>query len=179
MKILEDADLVGKAAVDQLEEKALGTLNAALGKINSQEEKIKELEGALSDINTMLKLDGRNMGVGGTTDRNLGAASESTDIGRLTGLESRIEKLENNNDEQAVRFSKLGIRNSKEINAWVSQEFQNQRYGLVVDVYTFLERVAGDSDSDQAAMLNLLDKQRSMRPQNSYSKYLVPTGLMF
>lgn len=71
---------------------------------------------------------------------------------------------ESNNDELAVKFSKLlGIRNTQEIDAWVSQEFQNHRYGLVVDVYTFLERVAGDSDTDQAAMLNLLDKQMKLK----------------
>lgn len=50
------------------------------------------------------------------------------------------------------------------MNAWVCQEFQHHRYGLlVVNVYTFFEQVTGDSNYDHAAMLNLLDKQMKLK----------------
>lgn len=87
VKKLEDDDLASNTNLKSLEVKAMGTLNAALCKINKQEERIKQLE-------TTRKLDLQNLGVGGVGDLNLGASHTPTTPGCLTGLENRIAKLE-------------------------------------------------------------------------------------
>lgn len=109
VKKLEAAKLSAKGGVKLLESEALGALNVALGKINDQEERIQQLEGALADIQLKLKLGGTNIGVGASRSTNFGSNSEAHTPGRLTGLEDLISKLESNNDELAVQFSKLGI----------------------------------------------------------------------
>lgn len=55
---MKDDNLASKTNLKSLEVQALGMSNAALQKINEQEERIKQLEGALGNINMLRKLEG-------------------------------------------------------------------------------------------------------------------------
>jgi hypothetical protein len=51
--------------------------------------------------------------------------------------------------------------------AWTALNFPTGRFELFIDVFLFLERMAGDSDTDQSSMFAAMDK---------YVKLKIPTG---
>jgi hypothetical protein len=62
-------------------------------------------------------------------------------------------------DTTCIQFSQLGLSSLSEVSGWVHQHYGTHCFGLMCDVYVLFDRILGDSDSDQLAMMNKMQYQ--------------------
>jgi hypothetical protein len=74
-------------------------------------------------------------------------------------LAERVAKLEVLSDTTCIQFSQLGLSSLIEVSGWVRQHYGTHCFGLRCDVYVLFDRILGDSDSDQLAMMNNMQYQ--------------------
>lgn len=160
---MEDQDLMSLINIKAKENSSFqiqvfNALRAARARIGRQDATIKSIQEQLATL-SVDHLRGTDLQFTGA----LATDTSGPSLARLEALEGRLLRLENDQDETTVKFSKLGLSGIDETHAWVKMSFPSRRYGLVIDVYTLCERMYGDSESDQASMLNLLDKQMKLK----------------
>ena len=62
----------------------------------------------------------------------------------------------------AVKFGNLGIRNLQECSRWVTANFSEERYGLVVDPLNLLDRLFGDDQVDPLTQLKTMESRMKL-----------------
>jgi hypothetical protein len=86
----------------------------------------------------------------------------------MDDIQKRLHKLEVSSDWGQQTFThQLGLASLEDATAWTALNFPIGRFGLYMDVFLFLERMAGDSDTDQSSMFAAMDK---------HVKLKIPTG---
>jgi hypothetical protein len=85
---------------------------------------------------------------------SLGSSTEEVKI-----LAERAAKFEVLSYTTCIQFSQLGLSSLSEVYGWVRQHYGTHRFGLMCDDYVLFDRILGDSDSDQFAMMNKMQYQ--------------------
>lgn len=100
-------------------------------------------------------LDGNPFGSLFLSDRNGTAQTPMMD-----NVIKHLGKVEAEQKYSTIQFTKqLGLSSLEERKAWMILNFASRHYGLFIDVFVFLDKLARDSDTDQASMLTTMDKQ--------------------
>ena len=86
-------------------------------------------------------------------------SASSTEISRLesliTEISNKVNKFDNLNDSESIKFGGLSLRSKKEVVAWLSINAPHERGGLVVDFHTLMEHVHHSiNGTDAIAKLN-------------------------
>jgi hypothetical protein len=74
-------------------------------------------------------------------------------------LAERVAKLKVLSDTTCMQLSQLGLSSLSEVSGWVRQHYGTHRFCLMCDVYVLFDRILGDSESDQLAMMNKMQYQ--------------------
>jgi len=60
---------------------------------------------------------------------------------KVNDLNLQVNSLRSSNDETAIKFGQLGLRNVKELSSWMEIHFPNEDYGYLVDCHIVFEHV--------------------------------------
>ncbi|KAL7556553.1 hypothetical protein ACA910_001892 [Epithemia clementina (nom. ined.)] len=83
---------------------------------------------------------------------------------KISDLEAEVNKLSTQLSNGAVRFAGLGFTSVEEVKAWQVKHFGCHAYGLVYNVFLFLENLAAkDKQLDQTAMLMAMEKRLKLK----------------
>jgi len=78
-----------------------------------------------------------------------GSGSDSEDLdqrekriwAKVNELNHQVNSLRSSNDETAIKFGQLGLRNVKELSSWMEIHFPEEDYGYLVDCHIVFEHV--------------------------------------
>jgi len=79
--------------------------------------------------------------------------------GLISGVSNRLNKFDNLNDSDSIKFGGMGLRSKREVITWLAINSPRERGGLVVDFHTLMEHIHhSTTGSDAIAKLNGLYK---------------------
>ena len=79
--------------------------------------------------------------------------------GLISGVSNRVNKFDNLNDSDSIKFGGMGLRSKREVIVWLAINSPRERGGLIVDFHTLMEHIYhSTTGSDAITKLNGLYK---------------------
>ena len=66
-------------------------------------------------------------------------------------------------EDKSIRFAGLGLRSLQECHAWIQENFQGFRYGLVMDPLLMLDRIFGSDDVEAESQFKVLESRVKLK----------------
>ena len=75
--------------------------------------------------------------------------------GLISGISNRMDKFDNLNDSDSIKFGGLGLRSKRIVIAWLAINSPRERGGFIVDFHMIMEHIRHvTTGSDAIAKLN-------------------------
>jgi hypothetical protein len=63
----------------------------------------------------------------------------------------------------SIKFAHLGLRNLNECGAWITTQFKDFRYGLIMDPLVMLDRIFGEDDASSSTHLKTMETKINLK----------------
>ena len=66
-------------------------------------------------------------------------------------------------EDTSIKFAHLGLRNLNECGAWVTTQFKDFRYGLIIDPLVMLDRIFGEDEASSSTHLKTMETRINLK----------------